>query len=186
MSAAGVIHLPPSVAGTSHVSAAAWPAEVVTERQLSSLLIGGGSGFLGRFAAEREARRIAEEGIARNYVARLREDFHVEILSQGDYEALSPFERSVEGSCSEVQTGTFRTLAALGFKQYRLEKYLDAVGQLGFIPSEPPLFHMDMNPVDWAHFDLCHTIIEFHNSVRTAIQTFGKPPLQRSDAAPPL
>lgn len=128
-----------------------------------------GSSFYHRLLAEEEARKAAEEGIARNYVARLKNDVEVEILSQEAYAALTPFERSVEGSCSSEQTGTFRTLAALGFKHDEVKAYLEAPNTKG-VGS-----HLDI-------FKVAH----FHSRVTFALQRFNLLPLQRSNAAPPL
>jgi hypothetical protein len=127
------------------------------------------------------ASRIRRTG---SYVARLRDNHDVEILSQEAYEGLPLFERSVEGSNSDEQCGTFRTLTALGFKQADVEEYLDSVALLGVRGTEStvelPPFRLDLTPAEREHFDLCFTVIEFHNRVRSAIQTFGRPPLQQS------
>jgi hypothetical protein len=124
-------------------------------------------------------RQAAEEGIARNYVARLRNDTQVEILSHEVYTALSPFERSVEGSFSEAQTGTFRTLAALGFKHAEVEAYVKA---LDSVPVVLPSFPGGGGTGE--HYMNVLTVLHFHSRVTFALQTFGLLPLQRASAAP--
>lgn len=142
--------------------------------------------FLERFYAEAAERQAAEEGLARNVVARLKNDVEVEILSQEAYAALPAAERSVESSGSEAQTGTFRTLAALGFKHVEVETYLNALGgehpaasgRVQALPSVASDGRLGEHPLD------IFTIVHFHSRVTFALQTFGLSPVQRSNAAP--
>lgn len=74
----------------------------------------------------------------RYYVARLKNDTEVEILSPEYYGTLTPFERSVEGSYSSKETGTFRTLEQLEFMDSELNMYFNALRRLDSFPAVLP------------------------------------------------
>lgn len=167
MSAAGTSYPLPSVASSGHVSAGAGATAPPFN-------------YLERFySVEVQLHVAAEEGLARKYVARLRNHFQVEILPIEAHDALPAAERSFESSGSDERTGTFRTLAALGFKHAEVEKYVQLVEALGgSVPAEkPPAEERERRR-------LYYSASDFHFRVRSALQRFGLLPLARANAAP--
>ena len=134
--------------------------------------------YLERFySVEVQLHVAAEEGLARKYVARLRDHVQVEILSNEAHDALPAAERSFESSGSDERTGTFRTLAALGFKHAEVEKYVQLLEALGgSLPAE--------RPEDMGTRRIYYSASDFQFRVRSAIQRFGLLPLARANAAP--